>query len=90
MNLQKNKQFQMRTEHLRAMAGCGYHETMYKNTASPGEGEPLTQARVRRTGETDALLRRQARDCARQGVKVMIFPDQATLEAWRVRVAALA
>lgn len=80
----------MRTEHLRAMAGCGYHETMYKNTASPGEGEPLTQARVRRPGETDAQLRWQARGCARQGIKVMIFPDQATLEAWRVRVAALA
>lgn len=90
MNLQKNKQFQMRTEHLRAMAGCGYDEIMYKNTASPGEVEPLTQARVRRHGETDAQLRLQARGCARQGIKVMIFPDQATLEAWRVRVAALA
>ena len=90
MNLQKNNQFQMRTEHLRAMAGCGYHETMYKNTVSPDEGEPLAQARVRSPGETDAQLRKQARDCARHGVKVMVFPDQATLEAWRVRVAALA
>lgn len=80
----------MHTEHLRAMVGCGYHETMYKNTVSPEEGEPLTQARVRRPGETDAQLRGQARECARQGIKVMIFPDQATLEAWRVRVAALA
>lgn len=68
----------------------GYHETMYKNTVPPNEGEPLTQARVRRPGETDAQLRWQARDCARQGIKVLIFPDQATLEAWRVRVAALA
>lgn len=72
------------------MAGCGYHETMYKNTVSPDEGEPLAQARVRSPGETDAQLRKQARDCARHGVKVMVFPDQATLEAWRVRVAALA
>lgn len=80
----------MRTEHLRAMAGCGYHETMYKNTVSPDEGEPLAQARVRSPGETEAQLRKQALECARHGVKVMVFPDQATLEAWRVRVAALA
>lgn len=72
------------------MVGCGYHETMYKNTVSPDEGEPLAQARVRSPGETEAQLRKQALECARQGVKVMIFPDQATLEAWRVRVAALA
>lgn len=72
------------------MVWCGYHETMYKTTASSDEGEPLAQARVRSPGETDAQLRRQARECARHGVKLMVFPDQATLEAWRVRVAALA
>lgn len=75
---------------LRTSVAHGYHETMYKNTVSPDEGEPLTQARVRSPGETDAQLRLQARDYARQGVKMIVFPDQATLEAWRVRVAALA
>ena len=90
MNLQINKELQMHLLCLRFSVVRGYHETMYKNTVSTDDGEPLTQARVRIPGETDAQLRLQARECARQGVKMMIFPDQATLEAWRVRVAALA
>ena len=90
MNLQINIFLHIDLHHLRSNVVRGYHEAMYKNTVPRDEGEPLTQARVRKPGETNAQLRMQARECARQGVKVMVFSDQATLEAWRVRVAALA
>ena len=62
---------------------------MYKNTVPKAEREQPTMARVRKN-ETDAELAAKSAQLVQSGRVEFVFSDQALLECWRQRVAALA
>ena len=63
---------------------------MYQNTVLLEEVEPPSTARAAVRGETAADLADQSRRLGDMGVKMLVFPDEAMLATWRLRIAALA
>jgi len=63
---------------------------MYKKTVHELRGEAATLARVRGVEETARRAKTVARKLAQQGYKTLVFPNEALLKEWRLRLAALA
>jgi len=63
---------------------------MYKNTVHELRGEAATLARVRGVQETARHAQTATRKLAQQGYKTLVFPNEALLKEWRLRLATLA
>ena len=63
---------------------------MYKNTVSECEPEAPTLVRVQDAWETKDDLDGCMRELTHQCVNALIFPNKELLNAWRMRLAALA
>lgn len=76
-----------------ALAACNlrsYHLYMYKNTVSPDAVESETLIKVRGVLESKKEMACSVRALTRQGVKVIVFPNEELLKTWRLRLEALA
>lgn len=75
------------------LAACnlpGYHLYMYKNTVSPDAAEGATLIKVQGVCESKKEMACSVRALTRQGVKVLVFPNEELLKTWRLRLGALA
>lgn len=63
---------------------------MYKNTVSERQSDEGVLVRVRGSDECDAEVALSVDACTKEGVRVLVFPDEDLLISWRQRLAALA
>lgn len=63
---------------------------MYKNTVSHHQGNEGVLVRVRGCDEDDAEVVLSVEESTKEGVLVLVFPNEDLLTSWRQRLAALA
>lgn len=63
---------------------------MYKNTVPKRQANEGVLVRVRGCDECDAEVASLVDACTKEGVRVLVFPDEDLLISWRQRLAALA
>lgn len=63
---------------------------MYKNTVSNTQVGEGVIVRIRRCDESDAEVFLSIEAGAKEGVRVLVFPNEDLLISWRQRLAALA
>lgn len=63
---------------------------MYKNTVPKRQRHEGVLVRVRGRDECDADVVLSVEACTKEGVRVLVFPDEDLLISWRQRLEALA
>lgn len=63
---------------------------MYKNTVPERQSNEGVLVRIRGCDECDAEVVLSVEACTREGVRVLVFPDEDLLISWRQRLEALA
>lgn len=63
---------------------------MYKNTVSTRQDNECVLVRIRGCEECDEEVVLSVEACTKEGVRVLVFPDEDLLNSWRQRLEALA
>lgn len=63
---------------------------MYKNTVPTRQSHEGVLVRIRRRDESDSDVVLSVEACTKEGVRVLVFPDEDLLISWRQRLEALA
>ena len=63
---------------------------MYKNTVPQRQSNEGVLVRIRGCDECDAEVFLSVEACTKEGVRVLVFPNEDLLISWRLRLEALA
>lgn len=63
---------------------------MYKNTVPTRQSHEGVLVRIRGRDECDSDVVLSVEACTKEGVRVLVFPDEDLLISWRQRLEALA